>query len=844
MPKAAPLQSNFITGEISPLSQGRVDLDRYKAALATCLNYVPTQQGGLTRRSGSAYIAPTKTATGNLRLVPFKFAEDDSFMLEFSDNLIRFFTEHALVQTDAGATYELATPYDTADIPLLTFNQSADVLYICHPSYKPRKLQRFSNNQWRLDKLTLDEGPFEYDKIAAVFSISSLAVGSRTLTATPLYPLNVTAIATSGGLFKVTTDGLYGSPGTVDAEYRAWTKVRIIYSVGDNAAQGDWDIVWTSATQFTLTGSTFSGTFNYGAGDRALIFIQVFQTTDIGRYLQIGDLDSDTDNTRSRALITARTNSHQVTVSLLEAIEDSTAAVGYYTWFDLFYDGNGPKASCFHEDRLVFIGAPSAPQRIDGSQTGNYEDFSVVVPGTPEASDAVSFVLNSNDVNLGKWLFSDEKGLLSGTLASEWVVKSASSTEPLGPVSIDAKQVSKIGSSDCYPVQVGKAVLFVQKSGKRIREFHYFYDVDGYRATDLTLLADHIGLSGFRELAAQTDPQQVIWGCLEDGTLAALTYERDLDNIRAGWHRHEIAGTVEGQVPVVESVAVVPSPDGTEDEVWMIVRRKINGTEVCYVEYLLPQFDASYDLYEGCFLDCSLTYDSPKTITAITKANPAVVTSASHGFSNGNTVILRDIVGMTELNDLVFTVANVAANTFELSGINSSSYTTYQSGGTARKRVSTITGLSHLEGESVKVVGDGSVLENEIVSSGSITISKPSGTVHIGYNYNSDMQLPRLEAGSANGTSIGKTRRMHRVGVMLYRSVNLLIGPDFDNMDRIPFRDSNVLVGQPTPLFTGIKSETVDFDYDFENQVCIRQDLPLPSTIIAVMPQMDTQDRE
>lgn len=74
-------------------------------------------------------------------------------------------------------------------------------------------------------------------------------------------------------------------------------------------------------------------------------------------------------------------------------------------------------------------------------------------------------------------------------------------------------------------------------------------------------------------------------------------------------------------------------------------------------------------------------------ITGVTKANPAVVTATAHGFSNGDVVVIASVGGMTELNNRIFTVANVTANTFELSGINSSSYTTYTSGGTAAEIV-------------------------------------------------------------------------------------------------------------------------------------------------------------
>lgn len=70
-------------------------------------------------------------------------------------------------------------------------------------------------------------------------------------------------------------------------------------------------------------------------------------------------------------------------------------------------------------------------------------------------------------------------------------------------------------------------------------------------------------------------------------------------------------------------------------------------------------------------------------ITAVTQANPAVVTSVAHGYSNGDTIYIVDVGGMTQLNEEDFTVANVTDDTFELAGIDSTGYGTYTTGGYA-----------------------------------------------------------------------------------------------------------------------------------------------------------------
>lgn len=78
-------------------------------------------------------------------------------------------------------------------------------------------------------------------------------------------------------------------------------------------------------------------------------------------------------------------------------------------------------------------------------------------------------------------------------------------------------------------------------------------------------------------------------------------------------------------------------------------------------------------------------YESTKTITAITQASPAQVTAASHGYDNGDIVRLKDIVGMTELNDAEYVITVVDANNFTLDDVDSTAYTAYTSGGTSER---------------------------------------------------------------------------------------------------------------------------------------------------------------
>lgn len=94
-----------------------------------------------------------------------------------------------------------------------------------------------------------------------------------------------------------------------------------------------------------------------------------------------------------------------------------------------------------------------------------------------------------------------------------------------------------------------------------------------------------------------------------------------------------------------------------------------------------------------------------KAITGITKANPAVVTALAHGFSNGQQVYITGVIGMTQVNGRLFTIAGATTDTFQLSGENSSDYTTYVQGGVAVNQTQTQTRTRVLLANAPNAIG-------------------------------------------------------------------------------------------------------------------------------------------
>ena len=357
-----------------------------------------------------------------------------------------------------------------------------------------------------------------------------------------------------------------------------------------------------------------------------------------------------------------------------------------------------------------------------------------------------------------------------------------------------------------------------------------------------------------------------------------------------------------------------------------MMNRYVNGATVRHIEVMKPFWAQTKDPEDAFFVDSGLSLDTPITITGLTAADPAVVTATSHGIADGSEIrmtdikgtteankvpyrmgqgatntfelfsntkiaaqmsaatranpvvitavahglantdeiMIRNVVGMTQLNGKGFTVANKTANTFQLSGINGTGYsaytsagdihhaidtsdtdnfTAYVSGGKVRVRASTLSGLSHLEGETVQILTEGSVHPSKIVASGAITLNYSTSKAHVGLAYTSDMQTLRPDAGAKDGTSQGKINRIHRVIFRLHQALGGFAGPDSTNLDELIFRTSSSQMDSPVALYNGDVEVEWNGEYSADNHIFFRQTQPLPVTILAVMPQMNTQDR-
>lgn len=154
-----------------------------------------------------------------------------------------------------------------------------------------------------------------------------------------------------------------------------------------------------------------------------------------------------------------------------------------------------------------------------------------------------------------------------------------------------------------------------------------------------------------------------------------------------------------------------------------------------------------------------------------------------------------------------------------------------------------ISGLDHLEGQSVTILANGSTHANKTVSSGSITLDRSTTKCHIGLSYTSTLQTMRVEAGGTEGTSQGKTKRIRDITLRVLNSVGAKVGPDENTLELIPFRDSSMAMDTAVPMYTGDKDIEFPSGYDSDGFVVVKQDQALPLTILAIYPRLQTFDR-
>jgi len=181
-----PIINSFSSGELSPRLMGRTDSPKYLSGCETMENFMALPHGGAKRRGGTQFINEVKNSAHTTRLIPFEFSVDQTYVLEFGNNYIRFYTNGGQIQAN-GSAYEITTAYTHSQVNELQFAQNADVMWIVHPSHKPRKLTRLAHASWTIADEIFKKGPFlpvnQNESLTLTFASTSAATQNITASA-------------------------------------------------------------------------------------------------------------------------------------------------------------------------------------------------------------------------------------------------------------------------------------------------------------------------------------------------------------------------------------------------------------------------------------------------------------------------------------------------------------------------------------------------------------------------------------------------------------------------------------------------------------------------------------
>jgi hypothetical protein len=506
--------------------------------------------------------------------------------------------------------------------------------------------------------------------------------------------------------------------------------------------------------------------------------------------------------------------------------------------------GDYPSAVSYFQQRRTFANTDNNPEKVWTSRSGSYNNFTTSVP--LQSDDAITFTLVGREVNRVLHLL--ELGTpVVFTSGGEWELQGDNSGV-LKPAEINPKQHSYNGSSALRPIIIGGSAIYIQARGSIVRDLSFDYQVDGYRGSDLTIFSAHLfdGYT-FVDWAFQQTPHSIVWMVRDDGSLIGLTYVKEHQVV--GWHRHDFEGGL------VESICVVP--DGTEDAVYMVVQRTIDGESKRYIERLASRNITN--ILDAVFLDCSLSYDGRNdTATTMTLSggstwayDETITLTASASFFTlsevGNQIFLTGADGEV----CRFTIGAYTSATVVTGKPSRDVPASLQSTATATwsRAVDQLVGLDHLEGEDVSVLADGFVVANPnnpsidviTVTNGAITLDRPYAVITVGLPIVADLET--LDIDVVQGETISdKKNIVSKVNIQIESSRGIFAGteePDGDDLleglFEVKMRNAEGN-DDPVELKTGKVEVNLSGEWNNNGRVFIRQIDPLPLSVLSIAP--------
>lgn len=849
----------------------RMDLPIYAKSLARCENFIVIPQGGARYRAGTTFVKNTRL-NKLAALIPFQFSDQQAYLIEATDKKFRFYKDNGII-TGVDVIIDAMTNANPGVFTSDTVHNLSVGMTITLDNMNGTT--GLSGTKYHVHTVPTTT-TFTLEDYNTAVTLNTTSVG----TFTPIGKFNrnfeISGITQANpGVVTVTAHGLLTGQEVLMFNMQGMTELNNKFYL----------VVKISANTFSLTdinGNAINTTTfpAFIKGEESPIYEL---TTP---YLEADIYDLQFSQNADTMYITNQIYEPMKLVRIGHA--DWTLSTFVRT-ADPFDAGDWPRCVQFTDSgRLMYANTPAHPETIWGSRepiSGDeaYDDFTTSTGPTALATDAFIFTLAplQGKTDAIQWLANNNAFTLAGTFSTVRNIYGSAEDQPISPLSVTAKSIGNYGCSSALPISSGFSLFHIQRASRIMRSIEYDITINGYTTTDRTLVADHLTINGVRQIILQQSNNDIIWAVTGDGRPLALTFKEKEDI--SGWSRHYLGGSNTDSngltLPRATVLAVGPMTRPTNgDQVWFVAERTINGQTVRSVEYMndFPIFPLLADFFTGdedsdnekflnalyetqkqsIHLDMSITYDG-SDIGAINNANITVM-PVTGSAKNSVTVtadqliftadmVGRQIWGQFDLNGNgggrfvidAFVSATVVTGHTLVDFLSISEI----SAGEWYLTTSSLSGLDHLEGETVSAIVDGGTTPDVVITNGSTTIPQQASVVTVGYKYRGVLEFLNIDLGGQTGPASSKNRNLYKITLDFYNSLGTQFGTDYYELETLTFRSTASKLDRPPPPLSGHKAIPYPDRWETdEKRMIVMQTVPMPCTLRSLDFVMNTAD--
>jgi hypothetical protein len=824
-------------GELSPYMDARLDVEKYRSGCRTLENMIVLPYGGVYRRAGTEYLGEAKNASQRCRLIGFNFSATTRFVLEFGHEYVRVWGNNGPVLS-GGNPLEIASPYQESELREIQYVQVNDIMYLAHANHAPRKLSRVADNNWTLATVAWKYPPLLDQNITATTIASSSATGTTTLTASDSvfqsgHVDSQWAIQwpRSSGSIDETIDANKVSQGTLDIQ-GSWTittvgtwlgKIRLLRIPQEKMdANGGRDL--TALARSTTTATATRTAHGYTTGDE--IFIPSSVAAPFAGTYAITVTDSDTYTfTVANSGAASASDAPVQNLTKMEVVREFTSLTTARN-----FTATGTEDERVGLKLRVTDYASNTNARVFLESTdfnsGGTVTINSVASGT-SAGATVNKWLGSNIGATTQWseaAFSGVRGYPRAVAIHEQRLcfgGTASQPNTIWCSKVDDFENFQLGASDDDALSLSVASsegnriawMFSQKRlmlGTSGDEWTLGGANSDEPFTATNVQAQKQSSFGSKTMRAILLNDVLLFVQRRGRKVRELTYNFERD----GWVAPDLTVLAEHiTAGEIVEMAFQQQPDAI---LWAIT----GDGEVVGMSYERDQNVVAWHRHttDGQF-------ESVATVYGLSGADDEVWFA-----------VKRTINGQTKRYIERFK-PDARAN-FEAEAKGDWWYLdcAKRYSGTA---TTNITGLGHLEGKSVGVLADGAAQPDKTVSTGGITLERPFAKVLAGLPFTSTVLPMKFDFDLDDGSTRGRKKRINRVSVSLYKSLGGEFSTDGQEWLWIYPRDFDDPMDASPPPFSGDAEVVVAGNYSADSDLYLRQILPYPLTVRALVVKLD-----